>query len=162
MVDLRGPLRHGPVARTSRRRLDLRAMRGRIVGMPRLVLRPLLALAGAYHLALGAVMVLAPRTFFDDLATYGAYNDHYIRDVATFYLALGAVLLVAVARTSWQVPLLAFAAVQYVFHVLNHLWDVGDTEPAWIGPANLVSLALIAVVLLWMLRGTRQPQTTDN
>lgn len=127
--------------------------------MPRLVLRPLLALVGAYHLAIGAVMVLAPRTFFDDIATYGAYNDHYIRDVATFYLALGAVLLVAVARTSWQVPLLAFATVQYALHVLNHLWDVSDTEPAWIGPANVVSLALIAVVLLWMLRATRRPQT---
>jgi heme/copper-type cytochrome/quinol oxidase subunit 4 len=130
--------------------------------MPRLVLRPLLALVGAYHLALGAVMVLAPRTFFDDIATYGAYNDHYIRDVASFYLALGAVLLVAVARTSWQVPLLAFATVQYVLHVINHLWDVGDTDPGWIGPVNVVSLALIAVVLLWMLRGTRRPQAADN
>lgn len=129
--------------------------------MPRLVLRPLLALVGAYHLALGAVMVLAPRTFFDDIATYGAYNDHYIRDVASFYLALGAVLLVAVARASWQVPLLAFATVQYVLHVINHLWDVGDTDPGWIGPVNVVSLALIAVVLLWMLRGTRRPQAAD-
>ena len=129
--------------------------------MPRLVLRPLLALVGAYHLALGAVMVLAPRTFFNDIATYGAYNDHYIRDVASFYIALGAVLLVAVARTSWQVPLLAFATLQYVLHVINHLWDVGDTDPGWIGPVNLVSLALIAVVLLWMLRGTRRPPATD-
>ena len=129
--------------------------------MPRLVLRPLLALVGAYHLALGAVMVLAPRTFFNDIATYGAYNDHYIRDVASFYIARGAVLLVAVARTSWQVPLLAFATLQYVLHVINHLWDVGDTDPGWIGPVNLVSLALIAVVLLWMLRGTRRPPATD-
>ena len=129
--------------------------------MPRLVLRPLLALVGAYHLALGAVMVLAPRTFFNDIATYGAYNDHYIRDVASFYIALGAVLLVAVARTSWQVPLLAFATLQYVLHVINHLWDVGDTDPGWIGPVNVVSLALIAVVLLWMLRGTRRPPATD-
>jgi hypothetical protein len=126
--------------------------------MPRLALRPLLALVGAYHLALGAVMVLAPRTFFDDIATYGAYNDHYIRDIATFYLALGAVLLIAVARTAWQVPLLVFATVQYALHVLNHLWDVGDTEPAWIGPVNLVSLTLICVVLFWLLRGVRRNQ----
>ena len=57
--------------------------------MHRLALRPLLALLGLYHLLLGVAMVAAPRTFFDEVATYGAFNDHYIRDVATFYLALG-------------------------------------------------------------------------
>ena len=123
--------------------------------MHRIALRPLLALLGVYHLALGVVMVIAPRTFFDEIASYGPYNDHYIRDVASFYLALGAVLLVAVARTSWQVPLLVFALVQYGLHVVNHVWDVADSEPSWIGPANVVSLALIAVVIAWLLRGGR-------
>jgi hypothetical protein len=125
--------------------------------MHRIALRPLLALLGLYHLALGVVMVVAPRTFFDEFAAYGAFNDHYIRDVATFYLALGVVLLVAVARTSWQVPLLAFALLQYALHVLNHLWDVGDADPGWIGPANAISLALIAAVIAWLLRGARDP-----
>jgi hypothetical protein len=63
-----------------------------MVRMHRIALRPLLALLGVYHLLLGVAMAAAPRTFFDDVATYGAFNDHYIRDVATFYLALGAVL----------------------------------------------------------------------
>jgi hypothetical protein len=124
-----------------------------MVRMHRIALRPLLALLGVYHLLLGAAMVVAPRTFFDDVATYGAFNDHYIRDVATFYLALGAVMLVAVAKTSWQTPLLAFATIQYALHVLNHLWDIGDTDPGWLGPANAVSLALIGAVLFWLLRG---------
>ena len=122
--------------------------------MQRIALRPILALLGVYHLLLGAVMVIAPRTFFDEIAHYGVYNDHYIRDVATFYLALGGCLLVAVGRASWQVPLLTFALVQYALHVLNHLWDVADAEPAWIGPANLVSLALIAVLIGWLVRAS--------
>jgi hypothetical protein len=124
-----------------------------MVRMHRIALRPLLALLGAYHLLLGFVMVVAPRTFFDEVAAYGAYNDHYIRDVATFYLALGVVLLVAVWKTAWQVPLLVFALVQYGLHVLNHLWDIGDADPGWLGPANAVSLALIAALLAWLLRG---------
>jgi hypothetical protein len=115
-------------------------------------MRPLLALLGAYHLALGTVMVVAPRAFFDEVAAYGAYNDHYLRDVATFYLALGAVLLVAVARASWRVPLLAFTTLQYALHVVNHLWDVADADPAWLGPANIVSLALIGGLAAWLLR----------
>ena len=124
--------------------------------MQRIALRPVLALLGVYHLLLGAVMVIAPRTFFDEIAHYGVYNDHYIRDVATFYLALGGCLLVAVGRASWQVPLLTFALVQYALHVLNHVWDVADAEPAWIGPANLVSLALIAVLIGWLVRADRK------
>ena len=122
--------------------------------MQRIALRPVLALLGVYHLLLGAVMVIAPRTFFDEIAHYGVYNDHYIRDVATFYLALGGCLLVAVGRASWQVPLLTFALVQYALHVLNHVWDVADAEPAWIGPANLVSLALIGVLIGWLVRAS--------
>jgi hypothetical protein len=124
-----------------------------MVRMHRIALRPLLALLGVYHLLLGTVMVVAPRTFFDEFAAYGAFNDHYIRDVATFYVALGAVLLVAVARTAWQVPLLVFATLQYALHVLNHLWDIGDADPGWLGPANAISLALIGAVLFWLLRG---------
>lgn len=107
---------------------------------------------GAYHLIIGAAMALAPRRFFDDIAAYGAYNDHYIRDVATFYVALGAVLVVAAARTSWQIPLLVFALVQYGLHVVNHLIDIGDTEPGWLGPFNAVALALVTALLWSLLR----------
>jgi len=130
--------------------------------MHRLALRPLLAVLGAYHLLLGAAMVAAPRTFFDDVATYGAFNDHYIRDVASFHLALGVVMLVAVAKTSWQVPLLAFATLQYGLHLLNHLWDVGDTDPGWLGPANAAALALIGALLFWLLRGGPEREDGDG
>jgi hypothetical protein len=117
-----------------------------------LALRPLLLALGIYHLAVGALMVLAPETFYEEVAGYPPYNDHFIRDISTFYLALGAVLIVAAARRAWQVPLLVLALVQYVLHVLNHVWDVSDTDPSWHGPANLVSLLLIAAAIWWLLR----------
>lgn len=120
-----------------------------------LALRPLLLALGAYHLALGAFMVIAPRTFYDEIAAYPPYNDHFIRDISTFYLALGALLVVAAARRAWQVPLLVLALVQYALHVLNHVWDVSDTEPGWIGPFNLVTLGLLTAALWWLLRRAR-------
>jgi hypothetical protein len=115
-------------------------------------MRPLLVALGAYHLALGALMTIAPGTFFEELAAYGVQNDHYIRDNATFNLALGVVMLVAVRRVSWRVPVLAFAALQYGLHVINHAVDVGESDPGWIGPFNLVSLALIGVLIAWLWR----------
>ena len=115
-------------------------------------MRPLLLVAGAYHLVLGVFMAVAPRAFFDKIAAYPPYNDHFMRDIASFYLALGAVFVVAAARRSWQVPLLVFAVVQYVLHVVSHVWDVSDTEPAWMGPANLVTLIVATAALWWLLR----------
>jgi hypothetical protein len=156
-----GPVRSTPGLvrerfRGSASRGMLRAMneptRGRAA---RLALRPLLLVAGAYHLALGALMVIAPRTFFDEIAAYGPYNDHYLRDVATFYLAFGVVLLLAVRQRSWQVPVLFLCLVQYGLHLLNHLWDVAETEPGWLGPVNAVVIALVGAGLWWLLRAGR-------
>lgn len=115
-----------------------------------------LVLLGVYHVGLGALMALSPGRFFDSFASYGVQNDHYIRDVSTFYLAMGAVMLLAAARRSWRVPILAFAALQYVLHVVNHALDVGESDPAWIGPANLISLAALTAVLAIVLRSARK------
>jgi MYXO-CTERM domain-containing protein len=118
----------------------------------RLALRPLLVAAGIYHAVLGAVMVIAPREFYDSVGAFPPYNDHYVRDVSTFYLALGAVMLIAAARRSWQVPVLFLAVLQYGLHVLNHLWDVSDSDPGWVGPVDVAALGLIALALAWLLR----------
>ena len=73
-------------------------------------------------------------------------------DLATWYLASGAAVVAAVTRPSWRVPVLFLVAVQYALHSVNHLIDVGETDPGWLGPFNLVALALATVLLVWMLR----------
>ena len=51
--------------------------------------------------------------------------------------------------------MLVLAFAQNALHSFNHLIDVGEAEPSWLGPANLVSLVLATVLLAWMLqRGT--------
>ena len=64
----------------------------------------LLLLFGASQLVLGLTMAFAPGFFFDNVGPYAPRNDHYIRDVATLYLALGGVAVVA-----WRAALLARA-----------------------------------------------------
>lgn len=116
---------------------------------------PLLAVFGAAQIALGLTMWLAPGTFFADIGPYGLRNDHYLGDLATFYLALGAGALIAARRPAWRVPVIAIALIEYAFHTVNHAIDVGEADPSWLGPANLVSIALTAALLGWMLKVAR-------
>jgi Domain of unknown function (DUF4345) len=115
-------------------------------------LRQTLVFLGATQLALGAFQAIAPGAFFDAIADFGSRNDHYLRDVSTLYLALGISLLLAATRPTWRVPVLAFATIQYALHALNHLIDIGEADPGWVGPFDFVSLALFAVLLAYVMR----------
>jgi hypothetical protein len=101
---------------------------------------------------LGLGLWLTPDFFHDEIGPYGPRNDHYMGDLATWYLALGAATFAAIRRASWRVPVLALAFVQNALHSVNHLIDVGEADPSWLGPANLVSLVLATLLLGWMLR----------
>jgi hypothetical protein len=120
-------------------------------------MKALLALFGAGQVVLGLLLWITPGFFFDEIGPYGVRNDHYLGDLATWYLALGAVTLVAVRRAGWRVPVLALAFIQYALHSFNHLIDVNHAHPKWLGPANLISLVLTTLLLAWMLNAQREP-----
>jgi hypothetical protein len=122
-------------------------------------MKALLTLFAVAQLVLGALLWLAPGFFFDQIGPYGVRNDHYMGDLATWYLALGGAALVAVRRPSWRVPVLALSFAQYALHSLNHLIDIDHAHPKWLGPANLVSLVLTTVLLAWMLNLQRRRAT---
>ena len=119
-------------------------------------MRPLLIVFGAAQVLLGLLLWLTPGFFYDEIGPYPPRNDHYMADVATFYLALGAVALMSVSRERWRVPVLTLALIQYALHSLNHLIDIGGSEPGWLGPANFVSLLTTTVLLGWMLTRERE------
>ncbi len=117
-------------------------------------MRQALLLLAAVQLFLGAFLVIAPGTFVDTIAPYGSGAEgHYLRDIGTFYLAIGVGLLLAVRRVSWRLPVLFGVTLQYALHTINHLVDIADTDPGWLGPFNFVSLALLTVVTGWVLHG---------
>jgi hypothetical protein len=115
-------------------------------------MRILLIVFALTQLLVGLLLWVTPGFFYEEVGPFGPRNDHYMADLATFYLALGAVGLVAVGRASWRVPVLAFAVIAYALHSLNHLIDVGESEPGWVGPADLVLIALSTLLIAWMLR----------
>jgi hypothetical protein len=123
-------------------------------------LKPLLLLVAAPQLVTGLLMLVDPGTFFKEIGPYGVQNDHYIRDAATFTLALGLVLAIAAFRPRWRVAAIAGALFQLVMHTANHLVDIGEAEPERLGPINFVLLALGAALLGWMfVTATRAEDT---
>jgi hypothetical protein len=108
---------------------------------------------GVTNLALAAVATISPSTFHDEIGPFGPYNDHYVRDaVSAFEGSLGVAMLVAVARPSWRIGVLGYALFHYAFHAINHLVDIGDTDPGWYGPVEFALIAGGAVLLAGMLR----------
>ena len=108
-------------------------------------LRTILLVLAVYHLLLGAFMFFAPGGFYDTLGKFPPENHHYIKDVATFYIALGIAYYVAVRYRSWRTPVLAFSAIEYGLHAINHLVDVGDATSDLTGWFDFFALAALAV-----------------
>jgi hypothetical protein len=122
-------------------------------------MRPLLVVFAVIQIVLGLLLWLTPGFFYDEIGPYGVRNDHYMGDLATWYLALGGVALASVSRVSWRVPVLVLAFAQYALHSFNHLLDIGDANPSWLGPGNFVSLLLATALLAWMLQSERRAET---
>jgi hypothetical protein len=119
-------------------------------------LRATLVVAGLVTLALGALALVAPDTFFDEIGRYGSKNTHYVGDVGAFQAAAGIGLLLAVNRPSWRAPLLWVGAVWFGLHALNHLFDIGEARSDARGIFDTVSLALLGVGSAYLARVSQQ------
>lgn len=111
-----------------------------------------IATFAAIQLGLALLMAANPHRFYTAVGPFGAFNGHYIRDLATFYAATGVGLLLAIRRPSWRVPMLALMMIQYALHSVNHLIDIGNAHPEWNGYFDFVSLAAATVLLAWLWR----------
>jgi len=127
----------------------------------------LLLALGAAQIGLFAWMVVSPSTFFNAIADFGPLSTHDIRDAAIFPLAVGVGLLVSVRLPLWRVPALAITAIWYIAHAVNHLVDIGDADPGWIGPFDFVALLSTGALLVWLAfvahgRNSSRPPGNEN
>ena len=124
----------------------MEAPRRRTLDLPGAVLVAL----GGVLVGLSAFMLIAPGAFFEQVAPFGVRNDHFIRDGATFQLALGVLALIAAARPSLRLAAIAVIGVQFLLHALNHLADIGEASPQWLGVGNFAALVAGCLALLWI------------
>ncbi len=111
-----------------------------------------IVLLGLTQLAIGVWLAIGPDSFVDSLADFGPADHHFLRDIATFQAGIGIALIVAAGRPSWRVPVLFAALAQTALHTVNHLFDIGGTDPGWQGPANFASLLLLTAGTLYLMQ----------
>ena len=107
-----------------------------------------LLVVGVTQVATGLLAFFAPGAFYDLAAGYPPENHHFLRDIGSWNVALGAIALFGARRADWRTPLLGLIGLQYVLHTISHLIDVSDSDPSWQGPFALVTQGLGAVVLI--------------
>lgn len=102
--------------------------------------------------ALGVWALIAPRSFFDTVATFQPYNQHFLQDVGAFQVGLGAVLLLAALASHADGLVIALLGVGIgsVLHTASHVvgLDLGGNPPTDI-PA-LAALSIILLVAGWV------------
>ena len=112
-----------------------------------------------------------PRGYFDDFPGFGLswvspdgpYNEHLMRDYGALNLALG---LVALAAAIWgaralvvtaAVAWIVYSVPHIVYHALNG--DPYDTSDHVAIMASLFFAPIVAIVVLWSMRGSEPAQT---
>ncbi len=103
------------------------------------------AWAGAVLLLVtGTWALVAPRSFFEVLATYPPYHRHLFHDVGAFQLGIAAALLAGLARRTPLAVGLWGGAVGGTLHAVSHWMDAGLGGR----PSDPWLLSVLAVVLV--------------
>jgi predicted anti-sigma-YlaC factor YlaD len=120
--------------------------------------RVVAVIGGVFFLVGGLWAMVDPEGFYDTLATFEPYNEHFLQDIGAFQLGLGAVLLLAAVwprLDALAVGLLGVgfgSAAHVVSHAVGH--DLGGTPEVDI-PFFSVLTGLLIVAGVDRLRRTR-------
>ena len=127
-------------------------------------MRAVLIVLGVVQVASGALALIAPGTFYDEVGRYGVENQHYVGDVGAFVLAFGIAVLIAAQRPAWRVPVLLVGAIWSGLHAINHAFDVGDARSDARGIVDTIYIALGALLyayLAWAAARLQAPGATS-
>lgn len=100
---------------------------------------------GFLLVALGVWALAGPRSFFDAIAIFPPYNQHFLQDIGAFQIGLGAVLLLALrAPANGLGVALLGVGVGSAAHTLSHVIGIGlGGRPAADIPTFLVLTAAL-------------------
>ena len=125
------------------------------------------AVLGTAMAANGVVMLMVPFAWYKTVPGVmetGAFNQHFVRDIALVYVLIGAAFVTGALRPGWRVACWGTPAVWLTGHAVFHLWEiaVGICGSAAIPrdfPAVILP-ALMGLVLTgwaWRARSVKAP-----
>jgi hypothetical protein len=98
-----------------------------------------------------------PPSFTAVLANFGPANDHLVRDFAACAATFGLGIVVAGRRPHWRTPALALSALWNGLHALTHIGDIGNAQPAIVGPIEAAVLVAVTVLLTRLSLARAEP-----
>ena len=111
----------------------------------RLVVIIIAAIGAVFFIGPGLWAFFDPQGFYDELATFEPYNEHFIHDIGAFQIGIGVALAAAIwRRNDALLAALLGAAAGSIFHTIAHFMDHdlgGQDSDAWV-------FSVITVVLL--------------
>lgn len=118
--------------------------------------RVIATLGGGFFVAFGAWAIVSPTTFYERLAVWPPYNEHFIHDIGAFQVGLGLALLFALVHSDALLVALGAVGSGQLLHAVMHLVDrdLGgqQTDPLVMG---ILAVALLAGALM-RSRGIRR------
>jgi hypothetical protein len=103
---------------------------------------------GIFLVGLGLWAMVDPESFFEQLADFEPYNQHFLQDVGAFQIGLGAVLLLAVALRGADglVVALLGVGIGMAAHTVSHAvgTDLGGTPSTDIPFFSIITVVLLA------------------
>ena len=102
---------------------------------------------GAITLLTGLWAFVSPGTFYDVIAAFPPRNDHFLRDIGSFQVALGVAAVYGARRTTCRTPMLGVFTLMYALHAISHLINISDAESDALGVVEFVLLAGAALAL---------------
>jgi hypothetical protein len=118
-----------------------------------------IAVAAAVFLIFTGVWAFGwPRSFYDEIATYPPYNEHFLHDFGAFQIGFGLALLLALRARDALFVALAGAGAGGALHFVAHIVDHGDggrtSDPYLLG--IVAALMLAAAALRWNASNGRE------
>ncbi|MEX0756876.1 MAG: hypothetical protein WD204_02905, partial [Acidimicrobiia bacterium] len=103
---------------------------------------------GLVFLIFGLWAMIAPQSFFDSVAVFEPYNQHFVQDIGAFQIGLGAVLALAwFSRGADAIAVGSIGAgIGSLAHAVSHIAgaDLGGTPGVDIPTFLVIGLLLVA------------------
>ncbi len=111
------------------------------------------AIAGFTFSGFGIWALAAPSSFFDNVALFEPYNEHFIRDIGSFQIGLGATLMLAALLTSDALAAgLIGVGLGAMMHIVSHFLsiDAGGSPAVDIPVLSILGALLLAAgIMRW-------------